>query len=104
MYYRKSAASFTEAALLSCVKKATAPHRNVQGCRQREIEKVRRKQKLLFADTRYRKIENLAAKIVYGIQDRIAAGVKMLLFHAEDLHILLFPAQLNSQRVIMLWN
>ena len=34
MYYRKSAASFTEAALLSCVrgKKATAPHRNVRGC------------------------------------------------------------------------
>ena len=28
----------------------------------------------------------------------------MLLFHAEDLHILLFSAQLDSQRVIMLWN
>lgn len=55
---------------------------------------------LLFPDTGNGEIENLTAEVIHGVQHRIAAGVKMLLFHAKNLHVFA-AAQLHGQRVIL---
>ena len=55
---------------------------------------------LLFPDTGDGKIENLTAQVIHRVQHRIAPGIKMLLFHAENLHGSA-AAQLHGQRIIL---
>ena len=58
---------------------------------------------LFFPNTGNREIENLTAQIIHRIQYRIAAGIKMLLFHTENLHCSAI-AQLHCQRIILCRN
>ena len=55
---------------------------------------------LLFPDTGDGKIENLTVQVIHSVQHRIAPGIKMLLFHAENLHGSV-AAQLHGQRIIL---